>query len=91
MPLKKNSTLSEVDELVMEVAALRSEIRDMHEKVNRIDRAFRMGRIFRWLRFLFIAALFLGLAKLVNDYLPTVTHWYQTTQAQIEHLKTLGK
>lgn len=85
-PHKKESAL---DELIVEIATLRSEVREMHQKVSRIDKAFRMARIFRIMRYIFIIALFLGLAKVISVYAPAVSHLYENFMTQLDSVRHL--
>ena len=83
---KKESAL---DELVVEIATLRSEVREMNQKVSRIDKAFRMARIFRIVRYVFIIALFLGFAKVISMYAPAVAELYESAMTQIDNVRHL--
>ncbi len=82
-PKKENA----IDELIVEIATLRSEVREMNQKVSRIDKAFKMARIFRMVRIIFIIALFLGLAKVITYYAPTVVTFYEQAMDQIESVR----
>jgi uncharacterized membrane protein len=85
-PQKKETAL---EELIVEIATLRSEVREMHQKVSRIDQAFRMARIFRILRYIFIIALFLGLAKVISVYTPAVAELYENVMTQFDSVRHL--
>jgi len=85
--MKTTKKENAIDELIVEIATLRSEIREMNQKVSRIDKAFRMARIFRIVRMVFIVALFLGLAKVIMHYAPTVVTFYEEAMEQIESVR----
>ena len=85
-PHKKENAL---DELIVEIATLRSEVREMHQKVSRIDKAFRTARIFRIMRYVFVIALFLGLAKVISVYAPAVAQLYENFMTQIDSVRHL--
>lgn len=85
--MKSQKREDAIDELIVEIATLRSEVREMNQKVSRIDKAFKMARIFRIVRIIFIIALFLGLAKVISYYAPTVVAFYEQAMDQVESVR----
>lgn len=79
----------EYNEIMMELAEIRTELHDVNGRVKKIHKYIVWVRITTWIKRIFIILLILGLASIIQQYLPRIGERIDYFNQQIQKLHQL--